>query len=489
MHMADSDDIKQLIAKYPRLGVTLGWASAISLLAGYLATALGHFAKVKELLFQYVGPERLVSVHFGMQASAYALFIVGYIAAGVWIYRRFLASEVKQVRRWGWLSLLVVGFVTLTALSVYAAMPPAPDVKNILRDETTKWRKELLGLRNPDRGLRWSKVDRTVESQVWATAQVLVAVLSNKSTLNDQAAAQVRGHFDYIQTVLLPEGGEGWGYMEYVPWGVSEVNAWVALAYVKSLESTHRIAIWRDQQSEAEGRLAHCIKLLTSRQMPDGGWAPMNQSSNPRFARTYSTLMSTWALLEAKRLSKSDHYDEFIAGGVTWLLQHYSGEVGGWVPNPDRKHQLDSFPGLSSQVLFVLRRAQPDFGHLVTSDHYEAALATFSRWLRGEAIALRKDTVLSRAISSNDRTHDSDRYLPRSKYMVESSTFLWYPWILSACTALTERDGKTKDIDRYAGCGTLRARVNELVKFVRDDPFTYVTAESLLAVELYLSEG
>jgi hypothetical protein len=489
--MADNKYIDKLLKKYPWLRAAIGWTSAASVLAGSLAGALGHVLPIKRSLFELVGPESLTTIHVTMESFIWVLFTVGYALAAVWLYRRHLSRPNTQLKRGLYTVTLAAGFIALTIVSVKAAIPPAPNVKEILSAEVMKWQTDLLGLQNPDGGLRYSKFDQTVESHVWTNAQILVGILSGKTRLAVDRCAQIRKQFDFIEKVMIKDpSGEGWGYMEYATWGVSEINAWVALAYIYSLRSESRVLIWPERTDDTERNLSGVIRLITSRQMLDGGWAPMNRSDNPRFARSYSTLMSVWALVEARQLTGSRENDEFIKRGINWLVLHYDEKIGGWVPNPDRKKQLDSFPGLTAHVLFVLTKAKPDFDSLLKGSEYENALSAFAKWLDGRALPLQKETFLNRSIRSNDRTHDSDRYLPRSPNMVEQSTFLWYPWTVGLCAVLRERDvvTRTRPAETWTRCEPINARVNELIKFANDDPFAYVTAESLLAVNLLVAQ-
>lgn len=478
--------VKQLIERYPHVGLTLGWASAISVLLGYAASAVGHIGKIQQALFESLGPEHIQWLHTAMWLLAFLLLSVGYALAAVWAHRHFLSRQRSRTKRLAWLVALCTGFIAIVGASAYAAIPAAPDTDKLLREVAENWTKDLLGAQNPDGGLRWSKVDRTVESQVWTTAQVLVAVLSSDRGIGAGDAVVIRRAFDFIDKAELKEPGQGWGYFEYVPWGATEINAWVTLARAKAYGHPARAELLGPEPA-ARDRLLHGVELLTTRAMPDGGWAPIKQTDNPRFARTYSTLMVTWALIEARHALADLGRDEYIKGGITWLLAHQSAAWGGWVPNPDRKAQLESFPGLTAHVIYVLLQAPSDFQYLLVEKSFPEVLTEFSRWLAGGEVPLAQYTMASRPVSSNDRSHDSDRYLPRSMFMVESSTFLWYPWTLNACLALAGGAALRLDVAEFNGCQLLDGRINDLVVFARDEPSSYVTAESLFALNNHLA--
>lgn len=450
---------------------------------GSLAGVMGHAVKVRQSLFEWFGAKQLQELHVSMGVVVLVLFTIGYAALATWLYLRHIRPQTRSELRWGGASALILGFATLATLSAIAATPEPPDVRNLLRKEADQWSTELLSQQNADGGLRWSKVDRTVESQVWSTAQVLTGVLTQDGPMSDEATRRVRRAFDFIQHAALPDAGEGWGYFEYVPWGVTEINAWVAVALARSITHTDQARIWPDGEVGAKARLRVAAKLITDRVMTNGGWTPISLHDNLRFGRTYSTLMSTWALLEIKSALKTTDYDEHIKGGISWLITTYNPAWGGWVPNPDRSVQNDGFPGLTAHVIFVLSRALPVFESTLNQSRFGSIAGSFRQWLDGELVPLKRSNLYSRPVGRNDRAHDSDRYLPRSKYMVESSTFLWYPWSLSACTSLASVDAATWS----AKCKRLGGRINELVKFAKEEPFTYVTAESLFAVNHYLS--
>jgi hypothetical protein len=475
--------IERLVMRHPRLGLLIGWAGAISVLLGYAASALGHVSKIRLALFEYVGPRHIQWLHWAMWVSVVLLLAVGYSLAGFWFHKRYLRNETDRMKRRLGLAAIGVGFVAVIGVSAYGAIPAAPDTSKMLREVADRWRMDLLGTQNPDGGLRWSKVDRTVESQVWTTAQVLVAILQPEGRISEDSAAKIGHAFQFIDKVRLGEKNEGWGYFEYVPWGVTEIDAWVTIAYAKAFSMPERSKLLGADADSAKAKLTMCADVLKARAMSDGSWAPINQTDNLRFARTYSTVMAVWALLEVRRALNTEANDEYIKAGIDWLLQKSSLPQGGWVPNPDRRTQLESFPGLTAQVIFVLLQAPQEFDHLLLKGNFDGVLTEFSKWLAGEKVPLSSHSLLSRPISNNDRSHDSDRYLPRSKFMVESSTFLWYPWSLLACVELAMGADKRMEVDNFPGCQRLAARVNELIQFSHDEPISYVTAESLMAID------
>jgi hypothetical protein len=469
----------QLLERYPALGKLVAWISVATLVLGYLSTALGHAEKIKQLLFEKLGAGSLLSVHQLMIGVTLVLLVTGYAALSCLVWRRYIAVIPQPGRRLafsGALAGVAVGLLTVSAL---AAMPAPPEAGKLLAEEQAQWRRELLNLHNRDGGLRWSRVDLTVESQAWTTAQVLAAVLSSNQALDDQQLQRARAAFEFIDQTLLKTPGEGWGYFAYVPWGVTEINAWVCVALAKSLGGAHATRLWRDELPLARQRLRQCAQLIVDRQMNNGGWAPVNKKDNPRFSRTYSSLMALWSLLEVRRVLEVTSYDDYIRAGTSWLLQQYDARHGGWVPNPDRKAQLESFPGLTAQIVYVLTLLPELFRDTLAQGDFDEIKVQVDRWIEGGPFELRSDySISSRPVAANDRTHDSDRYLPQTGFMIEGSTFLWYPWLLAACVRLHPPEAAD------GGCKRLASRANELVRFAKDESITYVMAESLLALQL-----
>lgn len=490
--MADIAQVTELLKNYPRLTKALGWSSVVSVALGTVTGLLGKASELKRILFELVGPQNLVSIHVGMTFFVGGLFIVGYLSLALWIYKRYV-STLEQRRRYLYSSFLAICGLLLAAASIFAAIPSVPDVRELLRKESVTLEKELLELGVEGGGLRYNRLDHSVQPQTWLTAQSLTAVLSGrKDPLSDVDAKHIREHLDFIDRVRL-QSDEGWGYMEQIDWGVTEIAGWVALAYVASAQPGIVDVVWGRDSTVAYSRLTRDLRLLQQRQMKDGSWAPVKQTDNAKFARTYSTVMALWALVEASkhpeiRKRTGITFDDSIKGGIQWLLANYDKGLGGWSPNPGRARQTDNFSGLTGHVLYVLSRAMPDFEVMLKMDqsYNDAQHAYLTTMVEGSTFS---PSLISRPAGNNDRTHDSDRYLTGSKFMIESSTFLWFPWALSLCAELKQREPTAEPDRGYAkrGCAALAGRVNDLIKFARNDPFAYVMAESLLAIRLHLA--
>jgi hypothetical protein len=480
-----------ILKRYPSLERLSGWLGVLTLVLGSLSGILGKITELKRHLFDLVGPAHLLTIHFGMSILVVVFFIIGYMGLGFWVYQRFLC-KLSLTHRRRYLTAMATGGLLLAGGSIFAALPPAPDMKEMLEAESGAWSKELLELHSEEGGIRYNRLDPSVEAQAWATAQVIWAVLSTRSMpISNSEAKILRAHLDYLEQVRLT-GNEGWGYVATIDWGVTEIAAWVTLANLSSLRKAASEPIWGKDIAVAVSRIERDLDLLTQRQIASGGWAPIKQNDNPAYSRTYSSLMALWAIIEAKnspiiaeRIGKK--YDNSIRDGIRWLLGSYNRERQTWVPNPERKQQTDSFPGLTAQALYVLERARSEFGtQLRADDTLEEARRSFVK-LFEKGLPPNLTALVSRPAQQNDRTHDSDRYLPRSKFMVEGSTFLWFPWALALCSETDSgRTWKIDDIPEIRGCNQLLERVNDLTHFAHEDPFTYVMAESLFAINLQL---
>jgi hypothetical protein len=489
--MDDSTLSESVLQRYPRLSRVIGWASLVTLVLGIITSLLGYIADLRRHLFELLGIGNLVFLHYAMATLMALLFLAGYMFGGLWLYKRFVNLLNVGPRR------LIAGMGVIAGLFLaigtgYFAIsgveiPGASDVRKPLNETSDAWRTELLALGVHGGGLRTSQSDPAAPPQVWCTAQSLVAILARPSILTLEDAQQIKEDFDYIEKARLA-GNEGWGYMAGVDWGVTEISAWVALAYAASMEPHIGALIWgTDSPAVPLQRLLRELDLLRQRQLPNGAWPPIRDTDKEKDGRTYSTVMTVWAVLEAKRRKIFDDrdsrtYNDAAEKGIRWLLGMYNPYLQSWVPSPTRPGQLESFPGLTAQVLFVLGRAKPYFPFLDRDPNYERAEKAF---LVPEARkALPVQDPRSRPVASNDRTHDSDRYLSNPAHMVESSTYLWAPWSLAFCAEAHPGTNLLEDTRNM--CGAVIGRANELISFAEDEPFIYVMAESLLAINLYL---
>lgn len=489
--MSSTPLAETILRRYPRLSRIVGWASLLTLVLGIVASFVGNIADLRRHLADLLGVENFVILHYAMAVIVGLLFFAGYMFGGLWVYRRFFGELSDGPRRLIAASGVIVGLVLAIGTS-YLAIPAVPDVRNLLKETSDAWRTELLALGVKGGGLRTSRSDPAAPPQVWSTAQSVVAILARTGTVTSADADQIRSDFEFFERERLP-GDEGWGYMHDVDWGATEICAWVALAYAASMERNVGTLIWgtADPQIPRQ-RLSREIDLLMKRQYSSGGWPPIIKTDTARDTRTYSTVMAVWALLETKNRNVlgnawNKSYDDAIEKGVRWLLGTYDVDLESWVPNPGRPSQLESFPGLTAQVLFVLGKAKPYFAFIKGDGNYQRAQRAFLTPTGRKGMQSVHDPR-SRPVVSNDRTHDSDRYLSSSPHMVESSTYLWLPWSLADCAqnmGQTVPDLNVREATKSM-CRIVIGRAKDLIGFAEAEPFVYAMAESLLAINLYV---
>ncbi|GAA5072045.1 hypothetical protein GCM10025759_11590 [Lysobacter panacisoli] len=462
----------------------LRWFALTSMALGLLAAILGHVSEIRDGLFEILGPNHLLTIHFGMALLVGVTFLAAYLVLFVWIYRRHLARIEKAARRRTLVSATVLLVSGLAAGSIYAALPPKPDLERVMTSEAGKMRRELIELGKPEGGMRTNRIDNASMLQVWSSAQCLVAIMSSPDAMTDEEARQIRDHLDFINRSQLP-GAEGWGYVHELRWGVTEVNAWVVLAELMSTRPDLIGRIWGNRSPEAISRLAHHVDDLSHRQTRGGGWAPINVTDKDEYARTYSTVMATWALVEVERRAdlKLSSQKDAINGGIRWLLKYYDNDMESWVPNPIRQQQTESYVGLTTQTLYVIERARPLHFYLLDGNPtYERAQRHMAD-LMSDSRRRTTDPLSDRPVGRNDRTHDSDVYI--GDRMLEGSTFLWFPWTAAYCSEMKE--GRLTDPRIDSGCTLLAQRSNELIKHARAEPYAYVMAESLYAINVNLA--
>jgi len=496
--------VRILIDKFPLIKYVLAGLGVTSALLAAIDKLTTNAEQIRHHVYVLIGLEGMRALHFWLGIAVFVLLVCIYVACSVWISVLHVRKKKSRVRfAFGHIA-LILSFGLLSIFSVRAAVADSTDEKAIYDKVSEEWRDTLLDTQNTDGGMRWMKVDSSAESQAWATAQILVAVLDSTSKLGFRDVTRVRSALAYFETVRLksvsmdhdpescsipPEaqqsGGkiDGWGYFPRIPWAVTEINAWVTLANAKAL---HHPEIVQDV-TETRQRVKRYADILAADELPQGGWSPIGNTRNDTFARTYSTAMAVWALTEVRQALNTPEYDANIRGGMTWLLVHKQSTWGWWVPNPGRSSQstgqLDSFPGLTAQVIFILLRTPKQFSYLLAENGFRSVLADFQEWLNGAPVPPSNINLLRRRIGENDRMHDSDRYLAHSKYTIEPSTFLWYPWAVAACRELPDNVLASFAVENLHGCDRLSSRINDLVAFARDEPFSYVTAESLFAVD------
>lgn len=452
-----------------------GKIAVASILFGNIAAILGSIQKINDAVYSLIGYKPLEFLYRNMVVVVTIVFLIGYALIFYWLYQRIIIH--KQGLMKVIFAIVIVLIVTATCVANIYLLPSRPKPESVLGHEVNRWANRILLGQAENGGIRTNVLDSSTETQVWTTAQCLKSALSVGSD-----AEKIKKAFNYIETARHPRANkieeEGWGLFEQTEHTVTEVAGWVVLAYVASIESQPRV--WSESElPEILNRIERDINHIVMRQEQTGGWRPISEeapSGRPAFTRTYSSVISLWALVEARRspivfARIGARYDNNVIRGITWLLSSYDQRLSCWVPNPNRSFQKERFDGLTAQVLFVLSRAEKAFAFLESDKVYVTAEKTF----------VRNENLGKRLQCNNDRMHDSDQSFPPSTYVSEASTMLWFPWSFLELTHLSNDDSLTKDEQRAAD--QLRRRIlefniDELSKFV-DTEYTYVLAENL----------
>jgi hypothetical protein len=372
--------------------------------------------------------------------------------------------------------------------------PPSPapmktelEFKPILKDRLGPWAdRAFLTAQASNGGIKESPSAPELKTQTWTTAQCLVGILSSPLDLN-KYMPNIKAAFNYIERMRQPAPANGWNLFDNSnKYTVTEINSWVILAYIKSLESPTRI--WNNlEQQEILDRIESDLAEIVTRQDSTGGWRPI-KDNGPGFSRTYSTAMALWSLIEASRSSVvhqriGNRYVNSIREGINWLIKSHITGLG-WVPNPNRTKQVERFDGLTAQTLFVLSRAETlnDFKYVNNDQSYIDAQREFAR----------NEQLSNRSINKDDsRVPDADTRFHETEFQAEGSTFLWFPWTLAELTHIS--NDKTLSSDDREAATQLRARIlnanaNKLQNYVESIDLMYLLGENLCGVSFYLDQ-
>ena len=334
------------------------------------------------------------------------------------------------------------------------------------------------------------------DAQVWTTAQCLVALLQQDVAIVKQEGPGIREAFEYIERSRIKSSSDGWGYLKNINWAVTEIDAWVALSYIYSLRTDNAAILYEDNDiSEGIAKTSIVLDALVKRQHNDGGWGPIEKTSNPKHERTYSTIMAVWALAEAQQdadLVKGHEaeYRAALTSGAKWLLGSYTTSAtgfSGWWPNPSARNPVGAYPALTAQALFVLSKANASESFIGADSRYKEAVEALIKFAFEGNTAL--EPLTARSIGDNEQAKDSDRYLESRSETAEQSTFLWYPWTIAMATSL-ERTNLLLEYQKdrlQALLVRLLERTDEENKFVRNDEAIYPTVEVLLTEGYYFS--
>jgi class 3 adenylate cyclase len=458
------------------------------LLSRRVAEDLGQYSSWQPFLHDL----KEVEVKHGVRVHVFNLYTgeVGNASLPEKIRKRKKRNVVPVIAIGAIVVLIIAGVLLLLrqrSVSPAVVLRPESDFTPVLRGKTDAWTDALFAAQAPDGGMKAGPSMAETTVQVWATAQSLMAVLSTDQIAHknlDIYVPKIKSAFAYIEKLRRTSPSEGWNfYGNANPYTVTEINAWVTMAEIKSLDT--KSAIWNEEErQEMQNRVVRDLKEIALRQDTTGGWKPIREGG-PDFTRTYSTIIALWSFIEARQSPSvstaiGSRYDESIRKGISWLLQTYK-EGQGWVQNPSRSGQKDRFDGLTAETLFVLSRAAtvPELAYLKNDQTCKTARRDFANNKQLAKRSIDKD---------NSSISDADVRFVNTEFMTEGSTFLWFPWSLLELTQLST-DQSLSDDERKSAAQLrreiLNANADKLENYVESANLTYVIAENLYCVSMY----
>jgi hypothetical protein len=476
-----------------------GFIGIIGITVGNVATFITHIDEIRQFVSKVLGTEWAYRLHTYILYGASIFFLLGYGSLTYWLYRNFVAYRTGLFKGAFFAAAFIAVGSTLFGSYEFLLKPVdyAPLVKSQLRGHEQTVLSQQVTDGDDDGGFRFSQTGTSSEAQAWTTAQCLTAILQQDIAEVKQASpAAIRRAFDYLERSRLQSQPGGWGYLRKMDWGVTEIDAWVALAYIYSLRADNVVLIWKPEELPgvvAKTNLA--LALLASREHDEGGWSVIEKTSDQTHLRTYSTAMAVWALAEAEQngnITKGheDEYRKAITLGAKRLLQSYatsSAAFSGWWPNPSVP-PIGEYPGLTAQVLFALSEAKMSNAFIGADPKYKEAIEAFIKLAFEGGSSF--EPLTQRKVGDNEKAHDSDRYLRGRTETAEQSTFLWYPWTIVMAAAL-QHDPLLQEYQHEQLRSLLSAllqRSDDENRFIRNDEVIYPTAETLFAEGYYFSK-
>jgi hypothetical protein len=477
-----------------------GFIGIVAITVGNIAAILTHVDEIRQFISKLLGTEWAYRFHNLVMIGAFALFLIGYASLSYWLYWNFFAHKTRLIR--GGFCVAALLAVSTIMLGSYFLFRQADLDPLLLKQQTDNYTQTILSQQftggDDDGGFRFSQGGISNDVQVWTTAQCLTALLRQDAASLKNAGPAIRRAFDYVERLRLKSPGDGWGYLKDFNWGVTEIDGWVALAYIYSLNADNAAKVWKaDEIPTAIASTNSILALLLRRQHTDGGWGPIAQTSNTKHERTYSTIMALWALAEAEQngdivKGHDEEYRAAVTSGAKWLLEASatnSEGFSGWWPNPSAHYQVGAYPGLTAHTLFVLSVAKSAHSFIGADSKYKDSVQSFIKLAFDGNDKF--EPLTSRKIFNNEKAHDSDRYLEGRTETMEQSTFLWYPWTIALGASL-QRDPILLDYqqDRLRNLvSKLLERIDEEDAFARHDEVIYPTAEMLFAEGFYFSRN
>jgi hypothetical protein len=254
--------------------------------------------EIREVVLKTLVTEWVYRFHAYILYGGCTLLFVGCASQSYRLFKNYVAYRSR------WIGFYATAFVAVGSmvLGSYEFLFRQVDLRPIAKMQSTASVQTILSQQITTQpapgGFRFSQTGISNDDQVWTTAQCLVALLEQDLTTVKSLTSLVRLAFAYVERSRLTSSGDGWGYLASMNWDVTEIDAWVALAYLLSLRTDNAALILTpDEIPEVQRRANLAVDLILKRHHDDGGWSVVEKTSNPRHERTYSTLMADWPVV------------------------------------------------------------------------------------------------------------------------------------------------------------------------------------------------
>jgi hypothetical protein len=227
-----------------------GFVGIIAITIGNVAAMVTHVEEIRKFVSRMMGTEWVYRFHDYIVVGASALLLFGYASLTYWLYWNFIVGRRALVRAVFFVSAIIA--VGSTVLGTYWFLFRVVNVEPLIRVELVKDVQIILSQQvsggEDDGGFRFSQSGVSTEAQVWTTAQCLTSLLQQDASVIKAAGPALRRAFDYIERSRLKQEGAGWSYVKSMNFGVTEIDAWVALAYLYSLRADNAAIIWKPDE-------------------------------------------------------------------------------------------------------------------------------------------------------------------------------------------------------------------------------------------------
>jgi hypothetical protein len=325
-----------------------------------------------------------------------------------------------------------------------------------------------------DGGFRSHPEQSDSERGVWTSAQCIAALAAARM---DDSRDEIRRSLAFVSKARVRQA---WGSVNEP---IAEITAWAGFAYLHALEYAQ---LWESEaeRQQAVEEVRRVYRYLLQRQSSQGGWGTYETAyPKPGAFTDYSTYMAMRFLLKLRSAQpyplKVAELDERITRGLTWILNRYDRNTGGWSEfgSAIRPHK-----DLGTMYLLVLAEAdRAGFGIVKAHPNFAHALDRWSQSVLSDS--------MNRPIGQNSELrqaqdkYDSAGKLVTGNYYYLAVSVLWHPWSLLLASQLAEDTGISQaQRDRIlVARDRLKDRVPEAVATFSTG-FTYMAAETLLVL-------